>query len=299
MCNLAGRILNLSSYLAHMKPLTKLKLLHRLRRIVYSVKNRPKIQSKNCKIGKNVTFGKNVHIQAENVIIGDGCIIQDNVRINGKTFVIGDYGTIYHDCFFPGGEVEIGHNFWLGAGSIVDGRAGTTIGNNVGIGAHSQLWTHMVYGDMMEGCRFHSEKKLTIGNDVWLTGHNLVSPVSIGDRSMAMFGSLITKDMGINKTYAGIPAKDITDKLGAQFKENTLAEKRLILETKLLDFIRKIGFESIEEVVEIAGDIKIDSKAMNRITINIQNRTYIKTGSALEFALIRSLLPEIKLTPSI
>ena len=35
---------------------------------------------------------------------------------------------------------------------------GMNIGNNCGIGAHSQLWSHIKYGDMLEGCRFLSEK---------------------------------------------------------------------------------------------------------------------------------------------
>tara|TARA_B110000285_G_C15124159_1_gene619097 strand:- start:620 stop:1465 length:846 start_codon:yes stop_codon:yes gene_type:complete len=281
-----------------MQSLIKLKLIHKARHFFSSIRNRPKINSKNSTIGKNVTFGKNVQINAKNVVIGDGCIIQDNVRINGDSFSIGDYGTIYHDCFFPGGNVKIGHNFWLGAGSIIDGRAGTSIGNNVGIGAHSQLWTHMIYGDIMEGCRFHSEKELNIGNDVWLTGHNLVSPVNIGDKSMAMFGSLITKDMEVNKTYAGSPAKDVTDKIGHQFEELTFASKKEILEKKIEAFALSMKLGDFNDFIEIEDDSNESNNSSNKIRINISNRTYVKSGSIVEYALIRSMLPEIKLTPS-
>jgi len=55
--------------------------------------------------------------------------------------MIRDFATIYPGCFFPGlGNLTIGHNFWLGANSIIDSQGGTTVGNNVGIGAYRQLW---------------------------------------------------------------------------------------------------------------------------------------------------------------
>ena len=278
-----------------MNPLVKLKIKHKLRRIKYSLINRPKIKAKNAVIGKNVVFGKNVEITAKNVFIGDGCIIGDNVIVRGDTFEIGDYGTVYQNSFFPGGKVKVGRNFWLGSSSIVDGCAGTVIGDNVGIGAQSQLWTHMAFGDVMQGCRFHSETALTIGNDVWLTGHNLVSPVTIGDRSLAMLGSLITKDMLADKTYGGSPAKDLTDKIGTQFEVISLHQKKEILINYLEKFCLQHNLGDFSNYININPT---EFGATNRIDINIENRSYVKTGSVLEFYLLRYLLPDIKLTPA-
>jgi acetyltransferase-like isoleucine patch superfamily enzyme len=122
----------------------------------------------NCKrvrIGNGVIFHDNIRVDAEEFDVGDGVIFQDDIRIETTVFRIGDYGTIYFGCFFPGpGKLEIGHNFWLGNNSIIDSQGGTVIGNNVGIGADSQLWTHMKYGDIVAGCRFDSVAPLTIGN---------------------------------------------------------------------------------------------------------------------------------------
>ncbi|MFT6246672.1 MAG: acetyltransferase-like isoleucine patch superfamily enzyme [Crocinitomicaceae bacterium] len=280
-----------------MKPLTRLKLAHKYRRLRFFFRSRPSIKSEHIELGKNVIFGKNVQITAKHVKIGDGCVINDNVIISGNSFDMGDYGTIYHNCFFPGGDVKIGHNFWIGNGSIVDGRAGTTIGNNVGIGAQSQLWTHMMYGDVMYGCRFHSEKALEIGNDVWLTGHNLVSPVKMEDRSLAMFGSLITKDMEADKTYAGSPAKEITDKVGAQFKITSFDERNIILQKYLSEFSTKFGLGDYSNFIKVSS---LEGEAFDNsdlIQINYVNRTYKKTGTVLEYYLMRFLLPDIKLIP--
>lgn len=280
-----------------MKQLIRLKLAHKYRHLRSFFRNRPRIKSKDIELGKNVIFGKNVRINAKYVKIGDGCVIKDNVIIEGNSFEMGDYGTIYHNCFFPGGDVKIGHNFWIGNGSIVDGRAGTTIGNNVGIGAHSQLWTHMIYGDVMFGCRFHSEKPLEIGNDVWLTGHNLVSPVNMKDRSLAMFGSLVTKDMEADRTYAGSPAKDITDKIGTQFDITSLEERKAIIEKYLDDFTRKYGLGDYTKLIKISltEGGGFDDSAL--IQINCADRTYKKRGTMVEYHLMMFLLPDIKLTP--
>ncbi len=280
-----------------MDQLLRLKLSLFKRRIKHFVFNKPLIKSEKFEIGKNVVFGKNIKIYAKNVKIGDGCVIGDNVIIHGEEFVLGDYGKIYQNCFFPGGKVQIGHNFWLGADSIVDGRAGTLIGNNVGIGAQSQLWTHMIYGDVMQGCRFHSEAALTIGNDVWLAGHNLVSPVTIEDRSLAMLGSLITKNMYKDRTYAGSPAKDFTDKLGPQFEEPSIEDKKEILVSKLELFTKKYGLKDYKNYVTIytvEDDCFIETE---QIQINISRRSYKKTGAILEYLLIYFLLPDVKLLP--
>jgi len=281
-----------------MNSILRLKLSHLKGQILRKFRHRPKINSQEYSIGKNVVFGKNVRINAKKVLIGDGCVINDNVIINGDSFEIGDYGTIYQDCFFPGGTVKIGHNFWLGLGSIVDGRAGTTIGNNVGVGAQSQLWTHMVFGDMMQGCRFHSETQLNIGNDVWFAGHNLVSPITAEDRSLAMFGSLITKDMLADKTYAGSPARDVTDRIGSQFEDKSLEDKVIFLTGYLERFAKKFNLNTYQNHIQVLKTKTDEFNNDSLIQINVDKRMYKKTGNTLEYHLIRFLLPDIKLTPS-
>ncbi len=280
-----------------MNQLLRLKLAHLKRRFIHFFFNRPLIKSEKIVIGKNVVFGKNIKIYAKNVKIGNGCVIGDNVIIHGEKFIMGDYGKIYQNCFFPGGSVIIGHNFWLGVDSIIDGRAGTIIGDNVGIGAQSQLWTHMVFGDMMQGCRFHSEAALTIGNDVWLAGHNLVSPVTIGNKSLAMLGSLITRDMLEDRVYAGSPAKDLTEKLGRQFEEPSVEEKKAILIEKLIMFSKKFNLGDYSKFIIVYTKLEHIYIDTNLIQINVARRTYKKTNSILEYYLLYFLLPDVKLLP--
>ena len=136
-----------------------------------------KILADELIIGKGTIIEPTVVIRgingnAKRIVIGENCYIGQNVQIICDDFELGDYSKIQHDCNIHGYKpCKIGHNLWMGQFTIVDSIGGCTIGNNCGIGAHSQLWSHIKYGDTLEGCRFLTEKPLIVGNDVWFVGH--------------------------------------------------------------------------------------------------------------------------------
>ena len=193
--------------------------------------NYPNIAAEECIVGKNTIIDPSASIRglngkAKRVVLGDNCYIGQNVQIICDDFMLGDYSKIHHHCNVHGYKpCHIGHNLWMGQYSIIDSIGGTTIGNNCGIGAHSQLWSHIKYGDTLEGCRFLSEAPLKFGNDVWMVGHCIVSPITAADKSMALVGSVVTKDMEYNQIYSGVPAKSISHKIGYQFQEVALEDK--------------------------------------------------------------------------
>lgn len=146
-----------------------------------------------------------------NIYIGTGAYIGPGVKFICKDIHIGDYTKIHDNTLICGEkDFRIGHNCWVGGGCILDTRGGLTIGNGVGIGAGSQLWSHIRFGDMLQGCMWNKENKLIIEDDVWFVGHCLVSPGLIAKKSMAMLGSVITGDMVENTIYGGVPARRIS-----------------------------------------------------------------------------------------
>jgi acetyltransferase-like isoleucine patch superfamily enzyme len=259
---------------------------------------KPFFATRDVSIGRNTKFGRNVVFNCKKVRIGDGVVFFNNIEINAEVFEIGDYGIVYHDSYVSGnGALRIGHNFWLGNTSIIDSLGGTRIGNNVGIGAHSQLWTHMIFGDVLFGSRFHSVKSLEIGDDVWLVGHCLVSPVTIGPRSLALLGSTITRDIEPDKVYGGVPAIDMTSVLGKPFQINPVEERMHLLEKRLDAFARQSGISDIYAHVRIVVDANETVRTENVTVFNVANRTYAKCGTALEHRLIWFLLPTAKFLP--
>lgn len=260
---------------------------------------RPIFASHDVVIGRDVEFGDDVHFACKRVRIGDGVRFGSRIRVECDDFEIGDHGTIYDDCFFPGpGRLQIGHNFWLGKGCIIDAQGGTTIGDNVGIGAGSQLWTHMKYGDVMAGCRFHGSQPLVIEDDAWLVGHCLVSPVHIGARSVAMLGSVVTRDLKPDHCYAGVPAEDASARFGSQFRETTPEERRSYLEARIEELSLRPEFAELRGQVRIVTRREDMADAGEGVTVfNVVDRTYTKQGSPLELLLLRALLPDAKFVP--
>lgn len=271
------------------------KLLQKVHRRLF--RRAPLFSTDDVQLGRDVSIGDNVVFDCQRVRIGDGVVIGDNVKFKCTVLEIGDFVTIYDYCFFPGpGELFIGHNSWVGISSVVDSMGGTRIGNNVCIGVHSQLWSHMKFGDVMAGCRFHSTKPLVIGDDAWLGAHCLVSPVSIGERSLAMLGSLITKDMEADRCYAGVPALDITDRIGPQFAPTPVSERLAYMEQRFDEFFagRPVGLREQFCAVESLAGLTLDA---GLTYFDVGARCYTKRGTSLERALVRFMLPDAKFVP--
>lgn len=236
---------------------------------------------------------RGINGNAKKVVIGDNCYIGESVQIIIDEFTLGDYSKIQHHTNIHGYKpCYIGHNAWVGQYTIIDSIGGVKIGNNCGIGAHSQLWSHIKYGDIMEGCNFLSEKELLIEDDVWLVGHCIVSPVHIKSKSMAMVGAVVTKDMEFNQIYAGAPAKSISEKIGCQFRNVTLDEKLRTMHEYLLKYTgdkSKIKVVTQKEQIDFIDDISY---------FNVSDRKYKKTASKEEIFFMHFLLPEkAKFTP--
>lgn len=258
---------------------------------------KPFFATNDVRVGEGSSFGRNVRFNCRSVRIGRGVQFQDDITIDAEHFSIGDYGTLYRGFFSPGpGVLQIGHNFWAGTNTIVDAQGTTSIGPNVGVGAHSQLWTHMAFGDTLVGSRFHSVSPLAIGHDVWFVGHCLVSPVTASPFSLAMLGSLVTRDMAPNRVYAGAPAKDVTDRLGPQAVASPPMERAEELEQRISAFASARGL-SATDLCEVVVDDQSAIANARRTTFDVAHRNYSGPRGALETELLRHLLPDAKFVP--
>lgn len=251
------------------------------------------IQAEELQVGINTIISPTAVIRgisgkAKKIIIGDNCYIGDNVQIICDDFSLGDYSKIQHDCNVHGYlPCHIGHNAWIGQFTIIDSIGRTTIGNNCGIGAHSQIWSHIKYGDTLEGCRFLTEKPMIIGNDVWFVGHCIVSPIIAKDKSMAMVGSVITKDMDFNHIYAGSPAKSISDKVGFQFEEVSLETKY----NKMINYLNEWNLNKNNSIIIVKSKEEMDFSNNKVSYFNVAERTYTKRRTELEMNFMKFLLP--------
>lgn len=258
------------------------------------------IQADVIEIGKGVVVEEGVVIKGKNgpaeyVRLGDFSFIGRETVIITPHFEIGDYSK-FHANGFGHGELplRIGRNCWIGGNVVLDSMGGLDIDDNVGIGASSQIWTHIMFGDIIEGCRFNSRRYMHIGRDAWFVGHCIVSPVVVEERSMAMAGSVITRDMESNHIYAGVPAVDITSKIGPQFVNRSADEKQSHLTSVISEFV-----ESNPEFADTLYACTEYPEQLNESVtyFNVSDRTYTQRFSAAEIAFMRKHVPTIKFVP--
>jgi acetyltransferase-like isoleucine patch superfamily enzyme len=257
------------------------------------------IQAEELVIGKGVVVEEGVLITgrggpAKKVVLGDFSFIGRQTRILAPEFRIGEYTKLHNFSLGYGdGPLQIGRDCWIGGHTVLDSMAGLDIDDFVGIGAHSQLWTHMQFGDIVEGCRFHSRRYMHVGKDAWFVGHCIVSPVRVGERSLALVGSVISRDMLPDHTYAGVPAKDITDKLGPQFEPRSVAQKADTLQELIRAFeSRNPRFKHQLRVVRSPEEI-----VQGVCCFDVSRRVYTKTYSEAEVGFLKAHIPLVKFTP--
>ncbi len=182
--------------------------------------------------------------------VGDNCLIGFKNQILVPEFELMDYSQLHNSCLCSGYKpLLIGNNCWIGQGAILNSFENLTLKNNVRMGG-SQIWTHVASGELLEGSNFFGAKPVTLEDDVWLMGFgHLITPgVTIRQGSVIMAGSTITKSTEPFKTYSGIPAKDITEKLPAWTKK-TLEQKFILMKNFVDEF--KIAYEKWSEQVII------------------------------------------------
>lgn len=253
--------------------------------------NQPKIINKNMRLeiqGK-VNWGSNVTLSANcnNITIGFGSFIGNDVYIDAEELHIGDYFTIHHGSIIHGKKCIIGHNNWIGHYSILDSLGGLLkLGNNVGVGAHSQLWSHLKFGDRLAGCQWYRMDNLDVGDDVWFVGHCIVTAIKAEPRSMLMVGGIAVKDMKKNHIYAGAPAKDVSDKMGYQFREISLEEKKKIFHEYINEYEKQGNDTGFIKVVNSFNEIE----KVNYTYFNLETREYTPQYSDYEYNFMKFLL---------
>lgn len=259
------------------------------------------INALDVQIGRGVVVEEGVYIggkggPATQVILGDYCYIGRDTRILCPEFRLGHYSKLNEHSFCHGTKpLQIGRNCWIGGYVTLDSIGGLDIDDNVGIGGHSQIWTHIQFGDVVEGSRFCECRYMHIQKDAWFVGQCLVSPVKVGERSMALLGSVVTRDMQPNHIYAGVPAVDVTEKMGGgQFEERSVGEKAM----RMLDLIHAFELAHPEYRGALrATTTRVATDGYDGITtFDVSTRTYTRTNSDAEVAFLKAHVPLVKFT---
>jgi acetyltransferase-like isoleucine patch superfamily enzyme len=164
-------------------------------------------------IGERVSLSGQIQVifqKPSTLTIGDYCTLGTGVKFvsDGGDITLGDWTTLHDRCLVLSGTgTHIGQHAWFGQHSVLDGTGGLTIGNGVRVGMYSQIWSHVAAGEQIEGCTLFGTRPVTIEDNVWLVGSCIVaSGVTLGQKTVALIGSNITKSWPAHSVIAGSPA---------------------------------------------------------------------------------------------
>ncbi len=265
----------------------------------------------DCTIGEKCIFegyGTRQHKKkAIQYYMGDNVFIGKHTTINTSKFIIEDYGVIHSSNIYGSYPLEIGYNVWIGQDTIINTRRMVKMGDNVRIGARSQIWTHSASGEILEGSQLFREKEVVLEDNTWLNGGVTITPgVRMKPWSVVLIGSVLTRDTEKYHIYAGVPACDITEKV-KPYKKLNLDEKYKLMKIFVKEFYnekphfidRIFLFESpdeikssvpSEDIIIIFKDAKGKFNIKNNSVFDIKTKNYKKIRSKIEIEFISSNL---------
>lgn len=112
-------------------------------------------------------------------------------------------------------NLKCGEHVWIGEGAVLDASGGLEIGSHTSIGLSVFVWSHSSYQTNIQMANYSNsdliERKATkIGRGVFIGGPSVIyHGVTLGDRTVVMPLSCVTKSFEGNCIIGGSPAKII------------------------------------------------------------------------------------------
>jgi acetyltransferase-like isoleucine patch superfamily enzyme len=150
--------------------------------------------------------------------------------------MIGAHGVVNNDCEIAGVDIVIGRELWMlpqakigggsafevhsclqagnwwhiGVRSFLNTARRITVGDEVGMGTGTCLYTHGAYPSALEG-KPAAFGPISVGDRTWIPGAILNPGVNVGKDCVIGVGSLVTRDIPDGSLAAGVPAKVIKE----------------------------------------------------------------------------------------
>jgi len=148
---------------------------------------------------------------SEHLRIGKHSIIGENNRISGRDITLGREFYSNHDaevgggsCFEQHSKLDVGYWFHLGSYTMINTAMPVTIGDEVGLGRFTNIYTHGAYQSPLFGFPV-KYAPVKIGNNVWIPGATINPGVTIGDNVVVGVNSVVASDIPSGCLAAGSP----------------------------------------------------------------------------------------------
>jgi acetyltransferase-like isoleucine patch superfamily enzyme len=159
-----------------------------------------------------VLVHRSARVDVEQFEAGPGTVVNAHARVFGRAVHLGREAWVDEHATIGGGsafdaDAGLVAGAWLHMGnySQINIARGVRIGDEVGIGIGSRIFTHGSY--LSEWSGFPVDfAPVGIGSRVWLPNAQVNPGVQIGDDVVVAAGSIVTKDIPSGSFAAGAPA---------------------------------------------------------------------------------------------
>lgn len=170
------------------------------------------------RIHRSVKIADSAQINvSHHLVIGPGSVIGEDCEISGRDIEIGAYFWMDKgarigggSCYGPQSKLRVGHFLHMGWDSFINTARPVEIGDEVGLGTRTAIYTHGAYLSILSGFPV-SFAPVKIGSQVWIPGATVNPGVTIGSDVVIGVGSVVTTDIPSGSLAAGVPAKVIRE----------------------------------------------------------------------------------------
>jgi len=222
-------------------------------------------------LGEDVQIDPTAEITADFCFLGDRTVVGKNVIIEGNHISIGKEGWLDRGAHIGGGSCNdpsscliAGDFLHMGMGSHINIARQVTVGDEVGVGRGTQIFTHGAYLSGYEGFPVVFEN-VTIGDRVWLP-HAWVNPgVVIGNDVVVAAMTVIPTSMWLPSggLYGGIPCKVLKKKA----YPNESVDLANLIASIIGQTYKIIGKEWTDHIYAIDIPMSLQQPPVTRITV--------------------------------
>jgi acetyltransferase-like isoleucine patch superfamily enzyme len=195
----------------------------------------------NIARGARIRFG--TWLSADQINLGEGSTIGPFAGIRANSFTLGRNSAVKPLSLVSAGRIVLGDHVHISPLTIIKAEVnqrssmemgdhsrtfpfvwiepgeGVKIGQHVGIGGHTLIFTHGAWSDYLQGGPM-SYGPVVIEDHVWLPWRVFIMPgVTIGERAVIAAGSVVGKSIPPWALAAGMPAQVVRENSHRQLSE--------------------------------------------------------------------------------
>lgn len=200
------------------------------------------ILAKHINLERGVRIGMFTYIRVDQLGMRTRASIGSLSFVSTHSLLMGPRSTIASQVTVAGdhdenGTLKMGMYAWIFQHCYINVTRPVELGNNVGIGGGTYIFTHGYWLSKLDGFPV-GYGPVSIGDDTWLPWGCFIMPgVSIGKGVIVGARSLVTKSVPDHALVAGAPAKIIRERSN---KDMSREDKRSVFDELVHDYARHL-----------------------------------------------------------